>query len=278
MKANLAEIDISFKKESKLTYASIAKKKISHYLEKTDDIPDKNNASNSSSQKNCKNVVFIRKLDEGLFENPLQFKVLLSQHFEKLKIVHLYKKTFNDVIVLFLHSQTDVDFIIDNWSKSIFKDAEIISAAQQNSLKPKSFEVILKGVPFDFTDSFILNSVQSTYPSAVAVNRFTKQGKILSTVKAGFSDESDFNSCLSSGIFISDVFLQAHKLIHVKKPLQCFKCFKFGHISKNCSDSQICGNCGQGDHMFNECNFSKKCSNCNGPHCAKDISLSLIHI
>lgn len=45
--------------------------------------------------------------------------------------------------------------------------------------------------------------------------------------------------------------------------IQCYKCWKFGHLSKNCkSPRDVCPNCG-GDHSSKNCNVDIKiCTNC----------------
>ena len=55
----------------------------------------------------------------------------------------------------------------------------------------------------------------------------------------------------------------------IPHPIQCFKCQKFGHISKNCRGKQKCPLCSE-DHTFEECQNreNKKCSNCGGSHSA----------
>ena len=59
------------------------------------------------------------------------------------------------------------------------------------------------------------------------------------------------------------------------KPLQCFKCFKFGHLAKYCkSANQICSRCGETNHKYDNCQNKNKtpiCSNCEGDHVATSM-------
>ena len=60
--------------------------------------------------------------------------------------------------------------------------------------------------------------------------------------------------------------------VKVKKPLICFKCSTFGHISLNCKNKLKCPKC-SGNHMLKDCkNANLKCPNCNGNHFATDKS------
>ncbi|EFA12186.1 putative 50 kDa protein in type I retrotransposable element R1DM-like Protein [Tribolium castaneum] len=60
------------------------------------------------------------------------------------------------------------------------------------------------------------------------------------------------------------------KSLHVRDYLRitrCFKCQKFGHVSKFCNSEKQCGYCASNDHESISCNFKNnedkhKCSNC----------------
>ena len=53
-----------------------------------------------------------------------------------------------------------------------------------------------------------------------------------------------------------------------EKPLQCFKCFGFGHSAKICLKDQICGICSLQKHE-GECTGPVSCINCKGYHSAR---------
>ena len=79
-------------------------------------------------------------------------------------------------------------------------------------------------------------------------------------------------------VFGSEIDFPSHSYLGYRRltvkefiphPIRCFKCQKFGHISKNCRGKQKCPLCSE-DHTFEECQNreNKKCSNCGGSHSA----------
>lgn len=47
------------------------------------------------------------------------------------------------------------------------------------------------------------------------------------------------------------------------RPLQCFKCYKYGHLAKYCRGIDICSNCRSTEHKHDTCESITKCINCD---------------
>lgn len=47
-----------------------------------------------------------------------------------------------------------------------------------------------------------------------------------------------------------------------RSPLQCYNCWKYSHMAKNCCSTTSCGNYGNKDHIRNGCTGSFACPNC----------------
>ena len=53
----------------------------------------------------------------------------------------------------------------------------------------------------------------------------------------------------------------------VPKPMQCKKCFAYGHTKKKCKQLERCVTCGSREHESSFfCNHETKCTNCQGDH------------
>ena len=58
------------------------------------------------------------------------------------------------------------------------------------------------------------------------------------------------------------------------RPLQCFKCFGYGHASKVCERNQLCASCSYPKEQDHLCEPPLKCINCKEDHSARDRNCS----
>ena len=74
------------------------------------------------------------------------------------------------------------------------------------------------------------------------------------------------SSTVPSNVLLENVrvAVRAYK----QKPVQCFNCYKFGHLSRACKAEQICVNCSGPEHGV--CSANAKCVNCNLAHKSTD--------
>ena len=75
-------------------------------------------------------------------------------------------------------------------------------------------------------------------------------------------DEPD----VPSHIFVENVRISVRE--YKDRPMQCYRCFKYGHSSTSCRNDKICVNCAKPDH--GQCNDKSRCINCNEEHKANN--------
>lgn len=69
---------------------------------------------------------------------------------------------------------------------------------------------------------------------------------------------------LQSEIKIYEGLLGLRVRSFIDRVLQCFCCFRFGHLAKHCKRRPVCKVCGEDFH--GRCDQEYKCSNCGGRH------------
>ena len=75
-------------------------------------------------------------------------------------------------------------------------------------------------------------------------------------------DEPD----VPSHIFVENMRISVKE--YKDRPMQCYRCFKYGHSSTSCRNDKICVNCSRPDH--GQCNENMRCINCSGSHKANN--------
>lgn len=58
--------------------------------------------------------------------------------------------------------------------------------------------------------------------------------------------------------------------------LRCFNCCRYGHVSKDCKVSKVCGKCSE-NHSEKECTGEEKCANCLEHNLKYKTSLLINH-
>ena len=92
-----------------------------------------------------------------------------------------------------------------------------------------------------------------------------KNRKKLNILKIKFAGEK-----LPNKIYLEGTVKEVRP--HVPRPNQCYKCLKYGHVSRFCkSESTRCFKCGSPDHdpRVITCPNPERCYNCNGEHHAR---------
>ena len=233
-------------------------------------VPHTNNISNTACDKHEpsveKHIVFAKGIKKETFLSSLDFKIFLSKAIPGLKIVHIYMK-INGTVCIFLKNKEDMLKLAESWSKLNIPDSSAITVDEQIKNNAKNKFLIVKDVPQDMTDSYILNSLKETYPSILSVKSFIKNYKKIPMAIIEFKSLDDFDNALENGLIIDYIFLQTQVYHHFKKPSFCNNCANFNHTTKSCSMKSLCFKCGSSDHIGKDCTSTvHKCNQCGGNH------------
>ena len=146
----------------------------------------------------------------------------------------------------------------------------IFTIQNRNDSKPK-IRGIMHGIPLDTDISDIEKElqIQNSFVDIEKVFRLQKFDKIQ---EKKIDTESLIVVFRSEINFPSQLYLGYRRYTikeFIPHPVRCFRCQKFGHISKNCRGKQKCPLCSE-NHSFDECQNieNKKCTNCGGSHSA----------
>ena len=149
--------------------------------------------------------------------------------------------------------------IVNGWQASFFGNntkANIFKARTAGKNK-----VLIKNVPTEISDADLQRGISSNFPCK-HVKRFVKNGSPMPVVTVEFEDKLHYDNVTTNGMDISGVYVFPEPFIEQRRITQCFKCQKFGHISRGCKNDNICSRC-SGAHRNINCQLEIKC---NGPH------------
>ena len=267
-----------------------------HDLNDTVEYEDSSMETSNTSSPNCGNLIYKRVRSESEDSDPsennskkhipthdytrlgtssqslVQIVFAESDDVNLSKINPIYvAQTLNDLVgrvEKVFNTQNGLKILCNKRQANLLKKEQkfgryrcIFTIKNSNDLKPK-IKGIIHGIPLDTDISEIgkeLPSQNSFVEKAFRLQKFDKiQEKKIDTESLiiVFRSEIDF----SSHVYLGYRRLTVKEFI--PHPIRCFKCQKFGHISKNCRGKQNCPLCSQ-NHSFDECQNkeNKKCTN-----------------
>jgi len=205
--------------------------------------------------------VIIKNAQIPNFSFP-EFKLVFSTFYPNMKLKTAYKK-HNADITLVLLSEADASLILNSWKNTYFGTNTTVIRPGASATK----SVVIKDMPQKLIENEILNEIKNEYDSVSEVTRFKKENKILPVIKVDFKCSQDYDRSIANGITIKNMFFKVTAYQSLRKPLRCYNCNKYGHVSNNCKNTSACSNCGDDKHTYKECSATTfKCVNCKGAH------------
>lgn len=127
-------------------------------------------------------------------------------------------------------------------------------------------EIVIKGVNYQIASRYL---EQLKKQGIIAISHFNKRKIDYKIIKASCVDANSAGNLCKAGVKIEYCNYRAELYNKPIRPVQCFKCQKFGHIANKCLETEsTCVKCGD-KHKLSECKAQDnvlKCANCQGNH------------
>ncbi|KAL1447696.1 hypothetical protein WDU94_005614 [Cyamophila willieti] len=202
----------------------------------------------------------------GNYIGNLQLSRLISEVTNKSKDVNEIRRLNRNKFLVVCSTARCANLIIENARVQDMYNAFVPSVYMQRT-------AIVRDIDLDIdNDTFLENADAGTY-KIINVQRLNRRseadGKIAyvpsKTMKITFAGQ-DFPSYIV--LWYTKVTCEPYK----QNPIQCFNCYKFGHITKSCRSTKLCKICFQKEDGHT-CNPTiVKCTNCDGTHNASSKS------
>ena len=223
-------------------------------------------------------VIILNIQEFSLIKNSTMIKKNFRAIFGDINIKHCFTSKGGTVFIE-LESEDDVEHIKCEWQKEYFtinNNRQDSTGKGTSCVKLADLKrcVLAKDVPTDISDTDLQLSISKNYPSATVKRFVRRNGDRMTTVKVDFAQTDGYERCLQEGNL--KVGERVHNVVQFEpkqRVIQCYRCFKFGHVAKLCSrQEQRCNLCSK-NHSEQNCMFWQdkncdrcKCSNCGGKH------------
>jgi hypothetical protein len=155
---------------------------------------------------------------------------------------------------------------------NLLPNIQILQKKKGRKIKKIKFEIIIKGLSHEISQEFI-DEIEKA--GIEKISRFSYRDNY-KMIKGECKNKEVMNELIKKGLFINYCKFIVEKYLSPIKPIQCFKCQKYGHYSSACvQTSLVCVKC-TGNHRISECKSDKlKCANCSLEHTSSFVGCKI---
>ncbi|KAG0419645.1 hypothetical protein HPB47_003968 [Ixodes persulcatus] len=215
-------------------------------------------------------VAYIKKRRRRCLDSASLFKdeanLQVAQSLSKIKLTDFLNNAAPGMVSEILINKARNIIAVDT-KRPLFK-AELLKLTKLCALPVTAF------LPRDRSNSFGVlrdidpdcteDDVKTHLQSSVGITEVKRLGKKSPVIRIAFTGKVPPQH-VKVGLVRTEV------LPYRARPLQCYKCHKFGHIAAACTvASRLCYHCGQCHE--GECTANPRCVNCQGEHIETEVT------
>ena len=224
------------------------------------------------NEMDIKKTISIGNVNDPAISNSAKIKSQFNKCFPQMEIIHC-KRAINGFILIEVDSSENARKVVQSWDGSKFFHSGIGSNTYAHLLEDARAKAIIEDVDKDLSDEFLTQELQKMFPKASAKRLKNKFGPT-HVVLLVFSSKAEMEKASSERITIGNTIYRTRPYEIKKRLIQCYQCFSFNHIARNCTKARVCPFC-CGSHEDKDCEIKKKketekyvCINCRGNHAA----------
>ena len=213
---------------------------------------------------------------EGVKLSKLQLNDIIKQYLKELRISEIQlSRTGN--FTLYASDVSSFNRLLNELTSFLATNgqatAKIYVPRFIQRIKDTEKVAFVKNVDTEISECRITEALEDVGLDVVDVVRLTNKVSNIptKTIKITFTDPRNRNTFVHTGLQVDCMHFVAEPASQNSKPVQCYICMKYNHISKYCkAKRQVCARCDE-KHRVDQCNVANdavKCSNCKGNHLA----------
>ena len=248
---------------------------VTHSAKKSQSDPNAASAFRNKLTNNdmdAKKTITIGNVNDASISNSARIKSAFNKCFPRMEIVHC-KRAINGFILVEVDTVENAKRVVSAWDGSKFFKTVEGQDTFAHILEDARAKAILEDVDKELTDDFITQETQKLFPNASA-KRFKNKFGPTHVVLLTFASKTDLEKASQERLLIGDTIYRTKPYEVKRKLTQCYKCFSFNHIARNCVKERVCPFC-CGRHEERQCEIKKNnetekyvCVNCRGNHSA----------